>query len=137
MANPAVGNAIVCRYCKCFHPPNVACQLQPPSTVYSTAIAADANVVGQGNFNLFIIPVIVNPVNTMVIRDSGNLSPFLVDPSLVCDHDHTSKSVFLKGTFGGPGVCFGSILNSLIYKVLGAVIVPKSYHLMSAQSART
>jgi len=49
MANPAVGNAVVCYYCKCFHSPNVACQFQPPGAVYSTAIAAEANVVGHFN----------------------------------------------------------------------------------------
>ena len=104
MANPAVGNAVVCYYCKCFHPPNVACHFQPPGAVYSTAIAADANLVHQGNFNPYIIPVTVNGVNTMAIRDTGNMTPSLVDPSLVCDHDYTGKSVFLKGAFDGPGV---------------------------------
>ena len=107
MTSTAAGNPPVCMNCKFIHPPNLPCQFQqfqPPGAVYSTAVATNVDMVGQGVFNPFIIPVRINGIETMGIRDTGNLSPSLVDPSLVSDSDYTGKSVFLKGAFDGPMV---------------------------------
>ena len=67
-------------------------------------MAADVDMVNQGIFNPFIIPVRVNGVETMGIRDTGNSFPSLVDLSLVASDEYTDKAVFLKSAFDGPTV---------------------------------
>ena len=98
----------VCSNCQLFHPYHVPCNARAQSGVYAAAASdmVDEHVseCGLNSQNLFQVPVVINGVNALAIRDTGCQMIAIVHPRFVRDCDYTGESLHCRGAFDDVSV---------------------------------
>jgi len=103
------GGPGICPRCNLFHPPHIQCYARP---IYAAVAEHDWRLYDDdmnachmyGEFGRFTLPVFVNGMRVMGLRDSGCGLEAIVHPDLVNQRDYTGDFVFCRGAFDNGAV---------------------------------